>query len=84
MEVRAKESVRLAMLGGTIHALRTPTGAGQRKARQKREVEKLKVGVQEREVAQGQKKERLGIRKKGKVKGMKHNNLIALWLLGSR
>jgi hypothetical protein len=30
------------------------------------------------------KRERLRIRKKGKVKGMKHNNLIALWLLGSR
>jgi hypothetical protein len=28
------------------------------------------------------KRERLGVRKKGKVKGMKHNNLIALWLLG--
>jgi hypothetical protein len=44
---------------------------------------KLKVGVQEREAAQGKKRERMGIRKKGRVKGMTHNNLIALWLLMS-
>jgi hypothetical protein len=55
MEVRARESARLAMLGGTIaqHAPITPTGAGHRRARPKKEVEKLKVGVQEREAAQG-------------------------------
>jgi hypothetical protein len=41
-------------------------------------VEKLKIGVQEREAAQGQKRERLGVRKKGKVKGMRHTNLIVL------
>jgi hypothetical protein len=43
----------------------------------KKEVQKLKVGLKEKEAAQELKTDKTGIRK-GKVKRMKHNNLSAV------